>query len=98
MSIEIRVRERARRDIQEAARWYESQRPGLGVEFLKEVKTVFARIADNPRLHPRVYRETHRALLGRFPFGVFYTLWHGKAIVIAVLHSSRNPRRWMERT
>ncbi len=46
MSVEIRVRARARRDLEEATQWYEAQGPGLGSDFLDEVERAFERIAN----------------------------------------------------
>ncbi len=98
MSVDVRVRLRARRDIEEASRWYETQQTGLGNDFLDEVQHAFSRIAENPLAYPVVHRETHRALVQRFPFGIFYQISGGIAVVVAVMHSSRHPKRWMSRT
>lgn len=98
MSVEIRVRPRARSDLEEATQWYESQRTGLGSDFLDEVERAFGKIAENPFVYPEVHRETRRALLQRFPFGVFYRVTKQAVTVISVMHSSRDPRRWMTRT
>jgi plasmid stabilization system protein ParE len=39
-----------------------------------------------------------RALLSRFPFGIFYRLEGGAVVVVlAILHGSRRPRSWGER-
>jgi hypothetical protein len=40
------LRASARRDIREAAAWYERERPGLGDEFLIELDAVLLRVAD----------------------------------------------------
>ena len=74
MSHEIRIRKRAQEDIASAARWYESQRAELGGEFLDEVRSTFSLIAENPKLYPEIHRQTRRAMLQRFPFGVFYRI------------------------
>ena len=98
MTLEIRVRTRAREDLTEAASWYESQNPGLGSEFINEVERAFSQIADNPSGYRVIYRDTQRAMLQRFPFGIFYRISKQTVTVIAVMHSSRDPRRWMQRT
>ena len=98
MTVGIRVRLRARRDLEEAAGWYEAQISGLGGEFLDEVQSVFASVGEHPEAFPVVHRETTRVALRRFPFGVYYRVSGQHAVVIAVLHGSRHPRRWMDRT
>ncbi|MEM7468824.1 MAG: type II toxin-antitoxin system RelE/ParE family toxin [Pseudomonadota bacterium] len=98
MTIEVRVRAQARTDIDRAARWHESKQVGLGQEFLDEVEAAFARIADNPKSYAELHRSARRALLRRFPFGVFYRLVGDVAVVVAVTHSSRDPNEWQRRT
>ncbi len=98
MTRQLRVRPQAEQDLQEATNWYEQQRPGLGSEFLDEVLRTFNKISEQPALYPVLYRNTHRALTQRFPFGVYY-LWQGDVIVVvAIMHGSRSPRRWRQRT
>ena len=98
MSFEMRVRLRAREDITDAALWYEAQNAGLGSHFVDEVERTFSKIADNPTTYRILHRETRRVILQRFPFGVFYRVYDQTVVVIAVMHSSRDPQRWMHRT
>jgi plasmid stabilization system protein ParE len=98
MTPQLRVRPEAEQDIEEAADWYEQQRSGLGNDFLDEVMRTFSKISAQPALYPTLHRDTHRALTLRFPFGVFYRVQDSKVVVIAVLHGSRSPRRWKQRT
>ncbi|MCP9914642.1 type II toxin-antitoxin system RelE/ParE family toxin [Cyanobium sp. BA20m-14] len=48
----LRLRPAARDDLDAAARWYEAQEPGLGRQFLAEVRLVFQRIRSNPAAYP----------------------------------------------
>lgn len=98
MSRNIRLRDEAENDIREAASWYESQRLRLGHEFLDAVEASFTSISDNPLQFPILHRSTRRALLSRFPFGVFFRIEGSTIIVMAVMHASRSPGRWRERT
>ena len=77
--------------------WYENQRQGLGKDFLDAVSNSLKIIAERPFLYPIIYRNTHRALIHRFPFGIFYRVEKELIVVIGVMHGSRNPRRWKER-
>jgi plasmid stabilization system protein ParE len=94
----VRLRAEAEDDIYEAAAWYESQRLRLGHDFLDAIEASFARISENPLQFPVLYRGTRRALLPRFPFGVFFRIERESVVVLAVMHASRNPVRWRERT
>lgn len=98
MSVPVRIRREAERDLEDAAVWYEEQQSGLGHQFLDEVSHMLQRIAEQPELYPVLHRHTRRALIKRFPFGVYYLLQTGCIVVVAVLHGSRDPRRWKQRT
>lgn len=97
MTIPVRLREEAGRDLAEAATWYEMQRPGLGQEFLDEAARAIRAIGEHPLGYPVMWRRTHRALIHRFPFGVYYRVADNAVLVIAVLHGSRHPRYWKRR-
>lgn len=97
MNYEVRLREEADRDLTEAALWYELHGSGLGYQFLDEVLRALALIADRPFMYPVVWRETRRALLYRFPFGVFFRVRKDVIVVIAVMHGTRHPRNWRKR-
>ena len=98
MSYEIRLREEAEHDLSEASTWYQQQQPGLGHEFLDEVLSTLQSIQGRPLSYPVIYRETRRAFTGRFPFGVFYQIQSDTIVVFAILHASRSPYRWRQRT
>ncbi|MGH8475009.1 MAG: type II toxin-antitoxin system RelE/ParE family toxin [Methylococcales bacterium] len=69
---EVRLRPEAERDLTDAAAWYEEQRQGLGHEFLDEVMTMLSSVAETPLLYAVVDRATRRAVINRFPFGIYY--------------------------
>lgn len=98
MTYVIRLRAEAENDIHDAAGWYESQRLHLGHEFLDEIEASFTRISENPLQFPILYRGIRRALLSRFPFGVFFRVEAGRIVVLAIMHASRYPTRWRDRT
>ena len=92
------VREAAISDIEDAFNWYETQRPGLGNEFRSALRTTFDHISANAELFQVVHRNTRRALLRRFPYGVFYRAFPEVIVVVAVMHGRRSPARWQSRT
>ena len=97
MTYEVRLREEADRDLAEAALWYELHGNGLGFQFLDEALRVLATIAEHPFIYPVVWRETRRALMNRFPFGIYFRSRGGMIVVVAIMHGSRHPRNWMGR-
>lgn len=87
------VRPEAERDITEAAQWYERRDPGLGADFLRCVDASIAFISRNPLAMAKHYKEHHRALLQRFPYGVFYVFENEPIVVTAVLHLAQDPEK-----
>lgn len=65
------VRPAAAADIDEAFLWYEGQRPGLGDEFLAAAQSAIDAVSANPLRFPVIRRDTRRALLRRFPYGLY---------------------------
>ena len=84
-------------DIEEAFLWYEAQRLGLGDEFLQAVESGISVIVDQPLASPVVHRQIRRALLKRFPFGLFYVVRSEEILVVACFHVRRDPRRLRSR-
>ncbi len=81
----------------EARRWYEQRRPALGEDFAAAVSEAIARIVENPLAFPRVRGEIRRAILRRFPYGVYFRISPDEIVVLAVMHGRRHPRRWQSR-
>ncbi len=84
-------------EFDDAASWYESQRVGLGEAFVTEVRGVLETVADQPTRYPVAAGDTREAALVRFPYCVYYRVRPGQAVVVAVLHTSRDPAVWRSR-
>ena len=97
MKYRLVVRRPAKADVRSAARRYELQRPGLGREFVAEVDAALNRVADNPLQYQVLYREARRAIVHRFPYGVFYRIEGGDIVVFCVSHLHQDPGAWKGR-
>jgi len=93
----LEVRPEAELDALEAGMWYEGERAGLGSDFLSELRETFTRVEAAPSQFPRVFRDVRRAILHRFPFGVFFVLEGDVATVMAITHLHRDPHSWQSR-
>lgn len=97
MPYKLRIRAAAEADIKEAYHYYESCEKDLGQDFILSIEAALEKISKNPEHYPVVHRRIHRILVKRFPFGIFFIVKESALIVLAVLHASRNPRRWKTR-
>jgi plasmid stabilization system protein ParE len=84
-------------DVEAAFAWYENERPGLGLEFLDELRATYNRIADGPLKYQDLRSGIRRALLKRFPYAVYFAVEGDVVVVIAVLRASRDPAEWQRR-
>jgi plasmid stabilization system protein ParE len=85
------LRRRAEEDLTAAALWYEEQLPGLGREFLDEADRAILQIAHFPDSFPARHRHFRRALLRRFPYGIFYAVEPDLIVVLTVIHLAQDP-------
>ncbi|MDO9371814.1 MAG: type II toxin-antitoxin system RelE/ParE family toxin [Gammaproteobacteria bacterium] len=80
-----------------AAQYYESRAPGLGVDFLAEIKWAIEAMALHPNLGTVIRGQIRRCLVRRFPYGVLYRIEAEGIIVVAVMHLHRRPGYWRNR-
>lgn len=98
MTHRVRLRPEAEEDIEQAASWYQRQREGLAYEFIDAVEAALNAIKEKPEAYPKVYKTARRALIQKFPFGIHYLIEQDQVVVFAVMHASRDPKRWKSRT
>lgn len=97
MAHRIRFEEGVESDLVEASFWHDRQRVGLGDRFLGAVFDTLDRIAEMPLAYPRVRGETRRALVRPFSYVVYFRVDGDAVSILAVIHGSREPRRWQAR-
>lgn len=81
----------------EAARFYETQSPGLGRDFLEDVEQAVQSIVRHPEAGPIIAEGIRRRILRRFQFGVLYAVEPDAIVVVAVMHLRRRPGYWKNR-
>ena len=74
MKVPLLLRPEAQAEFADAAIWYESQRAGLGHEFVSEVEEVFDKIANQPDRYAIVHEDIREAQVLRFPYGIYYRI------------------------
>lgn len=85
-------------DATEGANWYNDKREGLGNEFLLALEAKVNAIQRNPLHFQIVYKNIRRALTERFPYGIFYIVEDDTIYILAIQHTSRNPKIWKKRS
>jgi len=94
MALPAVYRRKLGRDLAAGFAYYEGKTEGLGGKFLAAVDSAFDAIERYPEMFARVHGEVRRAILSRFPYAVFYRVEPKRVVVLAVLHTTRDPRLW----
>ena|SRR3989304_2323770 len=98
MTQKLIIRPEAEKDIFSAYDWYEEQRLGLGAEFAQELSNSMDLIIEFPKMYSELYLGIRRALLKRFPYGVYYFVKDETNVVVAVHRLAMDPEKWKSRT
>lgn len=94
MAVELILVPEAERDLMQAYSWYEHQRVGLGEEFLSCVDASLQTITRHPDMYATVHKDYRRALVRRFPYGIFYEHVSNSVTIYAIFHTAANPEKW----
>jgi plasmid stabilization system protein ParE len=102
MPYRIRIDPEAVEEIGEGIEWYDQRRPGLGEEFLGEVR---AAISSLRRPGPEciapvgvpVDLGVRRQFVRRFPYVILFVEFKRLIRVIAVAHAHQRPGYWRKR-
>lgn len=84
-------------DLEESFEYYNHKVEKLGNKFAEEVDNTFVQIKRNPKQFEKPYKEIRKALVNRFPFIIFFTIKNKTIYILAIFHSSRNPKIIKER-
>jgi len=99
MSYSVKISPEAREDLQDILGYYKKQKDGLNVRFFKMLVNAIRALSKAPFLFQVRYKNIRQAPIKKFPFWLHYIVDGDRelVIIIAVLHSSRNPHNWKER-
>ncbi len=88
----------ARKELFNAASYYEDQVIGLGDEFIEEIEKVLEVIRQQPDSGVEITENERRFLVPRFPFAIIYSKESKQIIIFAIMHLRRKPGYWKSRT
>lgn len=87
----------ALQELEEAARYYKTCRPGLELHFIDCVEAAIQKAATDP-LRWRIFDgEVRRCLVTVFPFAVLYQVFEKRIVILAIMHCHRAPGYWRHR-
>jgi plasmid stabilization system protein ParE len=92
MTFRVHFSVRAKPEIQDAYNWYEEQQTGLGEEFLLKLDERLDLISSHSFSFPQKRGSFRECYLGDFPFIIMYEIKEERINILAVIHTSRNPK------
>jgi toxin ParE1/3/4 len=86
-------------DVDAAMQWYDDQVENLGDRFISEIESRFENILQSP-LTPRLLEggRLRKVGLNHWPYLIYYRVLESCVRVIAVIHTSRDPKYITQRT
>jgi plasmid stabilization system protein ParE len=95
--VNVRFLTLAQQEIHEAVIWFNEQVDGMGMDFLDELARVVRLVKSFPLASTEVEAGVRKRLFARFPYSLIYGVEDRTIVVVAVAHSRRAPRYWLDR-
>jgi plasmid stabilization system protein ParE len=87
----------AANEVHEAFEWYESQKNGLGSQFISDLEVSLRRLQNFPHSSAIISKGYRRAILPIFPYGIFYKVKDEAIEIYSISHLHRKPKHWIKR-
>ena len=87
----------AEHEVDDAYHWFEGRTEGEGLRFLDDLDHGLRLITNFPLAAFEIEPEIRRRLLSRFPYAIIYSIDNQTIVVIAIAHTHREPRYWIDR-
>ena len=97
MNVRVGFHPDAKREMREAADFYDLERSGLGSDFVDAVEAAMRRLTEHPESSPVLLGQVRRSTVPRFPYSIIYSVRGGGIFVSAIAHNSRRPFYWQDR-
>lgn len=93
MGYRIVFRPLAMIDVLETYDWYQTQREGLGNEFLQELEIFQETLLLNPNIYSFYDEPVRQGRLRRFPYLVVYEVIDDSIVIYSVFMIKQNPEK-----
>ena len=95
---QLQIRQLAKEDLQEIVDYYDKISTIVTDNFLENLYSEFDYLKNTPDSFQIKYKRTRVIYLKRFPFGIHYRILKNNILeVLAILHTSKNPKSWKNR-
>ena len=91
MKYTIEIRPLALYEIYDAYDWYETQREGLGMEFMQELEVFYDTLQCNPYTYSYYEAPVRQGKINKLPYVVVYEVFETAIVVYSVFTAKQNP-------
>ena len=85
------VKEEVYDDLTNISQWYESNAPGLALNFLHDWEDSLKEVERNPYIFQIKFKNFRHCKLQKFPYLIIFEIEKNSIIVYAVIHGHRKP-------
>jgi toxin ParE1/3/4 len=87
----------AKADLEEAVRYLEADKRGLGKAFLAEFHKALRLVRERPLTGRKIFEDFRKRKVPNFKYDIVYALDSDIVVVYAVMHQRRSPDYWKGR-
>jgi toxin ParE1/3/4 len=99
MTWKLRIQQRARLEMLDAASWYAKQSRTAAPNFMRSLDLTLGRLQANPLQYQKAHGALRRARVRGFMYSVVYTVVEDDTVVVlGCVNTRHHPRHWRERT
>jgi plasmid stabilization system protein ParE len=84
-------------DVLSAAEWYDGRQPNLGSDFVVRVRRAVDELIEAPVRRTSIEYGVRYWPVQRFPYVVFYDLTELELLILGVMHTSQESKKWLSR-
>lgn len=93
----VSFRPLANSDLVEIIEFYDTLSNNLSENFIAELDICVQVLSKNPQAFQKRIEDARIVYLKSFSYGVFYKIYNKEVRIIAILHTSRDPKIWKKR-
>ena len=93
----IKLHPKAQEDLKEALSYYSRIDLNLEKKFIHYLDLTFSKILDFPNLYQYETKTSQKVLMDKFPYIIVYEQYENIIMILAIFHTSRNPKSLQDR-
>ena len=94
----LEISEEAEKDFDNSYEYYFNDSPEIADAFFQRINISLEIIRRSPLAFQKIHKSLRRVIVKKFPFVIYYQVVGHTIRIIAIFHTSRNPKVWTARS